>query len=315
MKSTSVHFLPVELLAFLDIAPYLFLNRDEDPHTFWTATAGVMNLRHVAEVALKFRETDTLTELLTLLKTSTSREVIAGGLEAAAADEDLASIDTTLIGSPDFKPVTRHLQDPHDFNRLMCCLTFNLRYKLVDFEENDNFAKRAEVVFQEPPCVVYNSPESKWSAKYLENIEYMVLEDESGEEHHLTRGVETKETPLPSEGWETPPKTPVEDVEAEGCRELLQGGGDSFFATSQENESGVDMVTPIKRPESAAQKPANRVSDSSIRAQAGSSNGSLDEGRGWPVHFHFHLPEGINRVSIQTSGGRGFNLEMSGSPK
>ena len=205
MKSTSVHFLPVELLAFLDIAPYLFTNREEDPHTFWTSTAALLTFRHVTEVSLTFRDIETLTEILELLKTKSSREVLWHVLDSQAIDEDLVDIDHEYLKSSHFRVENSKLkkEDESLFNKVLCCLTFHLRYKLVDFEEDDRFIKRAEVIFQEPPCMVYQSIENKWNAKYLESIDYLILEDENGTRFHAnTTGPSTPKNPSP---WNTPP--------------------------------------------------------------------------------------------------------------
>lgn len=293
MKSTSVHFLPVELLAFLDVAPYLFLNRGEDPHTFWTATAVMMALRNLVEVALNFRELDTLSDILELLKTKSPREVMVEALDASAQDEDLASLDHAYIRSPDFQVESGLLRehDPSLFNQVMCCLIFHLRYKLVDFEEDDNFIKRAEVVFQEPPCMVYNSPENKWRANYLERMDYILLEDENGEKVCMSGSEFDGSTPRPPSGWATTPeKNEIDGDRVEvACQvevEASTSENEMCTSTKRSNESEVEDKPLIKR----------KKMDQSERGQ---------------IHLHFHLAQGMSRVMINTSGSNLISVDVN----
>jgi hypothetical protein len=296
MKSTTVHFLPVELLAFLDVAPYLFLNRGEDPHAFWSATAVMMNFRNMTELALHYRELDTLTDVLRLLKTKPPRTVMVEALDAQAQDEDLASLDHDYIRSRGFNVESGLLreQDPTLFNQVLCCLTFHLRYKLVDFEEDDNFVKKAEVKFQETPCMVYISPENKWRVEYLENMDNMILEDENGSKVYMTGSEFDTSTPRPPSGWATTPSKKSGDKLQVECEVEVEATCDTISVEEK-------VRTPSKRSREVEV-------ESETEVKRVKKEDPIERGQ---IHLHFHLSKGMNRVIINTSSSSLLSVDVN----
>ena len=312
MKSTTVHFLPVELLAFLDVAPYLFLNRGDDPHTFWTATAVMMNFRNMTEVALNFRELESLSDILQLLKTKSPREVMVEALDAQAQDEDLASLDHVYIRSPEFKVESGLLREhnPTLFNEMLCCLTFHLRYKLVDFEEDDNFIKRAEVKFQEPPCMVYNSPENKWRAEYLERLDYMILEDENGSKVYMTGSEFDGSTPRPPSGWATTPEKSGDKLEV-ACEVEVGATFETKSLEKEEEEEEKEAHIPNKRSREVESEGEVEVESEVIRPIVKRRKREEEDNKRCPIHLHFHLAKGMNRVIINTASSSLISVDLS----
>lgn len=180
MKSTSIHFLPIELLAFLDIAPYLFINREDTSHTFWMATSATMNLLHTIDEALEDRNVRTLNKILNRLKMEPFAEVLLAASDDPT-DEDLAEVDLFTLNDKRFQPVAACLlkEDESYLNKVIVCLKFHLKYKLVDFEETDDFQKKAEIVFQEPPVMVYSQVAGEWRVEYNQNLADIEV-DETG---------------------------------------------------------------------------------------------------------------------------------------
>jgi hypothetical protein len=167
MKSTVVHFLPLELLAFLEFVPFLFVNREDTPHTFWMATVGLINLLHTFEVALEAKDSHTLTKLLDKLKNESLKDVLLYTSDDPT-NRDLAEVDLFTLNDERFEPVAPLItkRNPKYLNEIIACLKFSMRYHLLDFEENDNFEKTARIEFREPPLMIYSNVDGSWRAEY-----------------------------------------------------------------------------------------------------------------------------------------------------
>ena len=131
MKSTIIHFLPIELLAFLEIAPYLFLNKEDTAHTFWMAFGGMTNLLHEMDEALESKHVQQLNKIINMLKEEALSETLIY-VSDDPANEDLAPVDVYTLSDSRFQPLADCIlkeDGESEVKDMIVCLKMYMRYK------------------------------------------------------------------------------------------------------------------------------------------------------------------------------------------
>jgi len=328
VPTSMIHFLPIELAAFLDICWHLFLNRHGGAHMFWTGTASLMNLKWVIERALNSRDEQFLTKVISQLKADKVSDLIIEVCNMYQNEERFIPLDFLYIRelgnkleAPALLKPTRHV----GLSQIIYCTTFMMRYTLAGFKGVDVFKDRAKVLFREPPMSVFHCAENRWSARYqtgqneesLQNSEIAmpVLEDVnlcpvptaptqgSETENVPPRGskiaktakdtftVEPEKSKNADKNSDQPSLQELEAIDL-ACNEVL---GAFDLSEAPEFEFEFCNGTPIQP---ADPQPANpEVPDERDASQPTlptvNSTGSTRS-----IHFHFHLNSGCKEINL-----------------
>ena len=339
MKSTMVHFLPLELLAFLEIVPFFFINREDTPHNFWMATVGLINLLHSLEVALDEKNSKTLTKLLGKLKTESLKEVFLYTSDDPT-NKDLAEVDLFTLNDDRFEPLAPILakNDPTYLNKIIVCLKFYLRYQLIDFEETDDFQKRARVESREPPLMIYSIVDGGWRVEYNQTLADIEI-DQTGVGKFYVKPYDVNSCVVRVEPNEisTSLQADVSMTSSKGvkrsCEEKeVEKSKTSKGFTEEEIREGYEAAKILcevasQQPEIVPGLPAPKFASTPIKRgpvetlpplpgaskNVTTSESSLDESwisnpgrmkrpcrelQGVPIQLHFHLPAGVNAFTI-----------------
>ena len=76
LPTTVIKMLPVEVMVFVDMIPYVFANRHHGKHIFWTSMAALVNYKKWIDAALETKDLDFLNQVLTCLKTKRFNSIV-----------------------------------------------------------------------------------------------------------------------------------------------------------------------------------------------------------------------------------------------
>ena len=178
LPTTVIKMLPVEVMVFVDMIPYVFANRHHGKHIYWTSMAALVNYKKWIDASLETKDLDFLNQVLTCLKTKRFNDLIEGMLregECEVIDFDIGALERANFLAHDETIKMEH------FNQALLNLVFELKFKLVGFEGRDDFAQRARVVPREPPKVVLHIMNGKYHATYDVGLYVMQQLLEEGE--------------------------------------------------------------------------------------------------------------------------------------
>ena len=155
--STMVHLRPVEVMAFLSVAPYFFINQKWGSHAFWTTLAALMNFSTCTQKWLETADAGGLEFVLGKLKEGDIINLLCA--IHAPHDEDFVPLCLETLRQPKFRLLTAGLGGSG--NELFCemwvNLIFLLKFRLVNFEARDTFTQKAEIVPQEVPRITQDA--------------------------------------------------------------------------------------------------------------------------------------------------------------
>ena len=152
--STLIHLLPIEVLAFLSVTPYFFINQKGGSHAFWTILASLMNFKTVTQKWLETTEREGLEYVLTKLKVGDMVNLLCA--INSTTDEDLVPLCLETLRHPKFRLLTAGLgnEGVDLFCDMWVNLIFLMKFKLVNFEAKDDFIHKAEIMPQSVPTIV-----------------------------------------------------------------------------------------------------------------------------------------------------------------
>lgn len=320
LPTTVIHLLPIEVMMVVDMLPYYFLNRSGPRHVFWTSMASVFNLKYWIEDSLENKNLKFLEFVLECLKDDKLKDLLADA--ANFPDKKYVDLDCFSLREKGFR-VQDETVSVSDFCQVLCNQIFLLKFKLVNWEGQDNFESKAEVVKREPPKIVYSYPNDKWCAKYETLKDGQVVSDLVSEALEMVLPLTTatnnasvekrkrnsaendaavcKKTKLSTEEW----------IDLEAAAQLLQSDIDDYISqppevqkktegnpnTYQESEWPFDRLGQSQSQTETVEK----VPDSLNQTCKCAKDKKVE------LHFHFHcLPN--NKICIENSDG---NFKMS----
>lgn len=327
LPSTVIHLLPVEVMVFVDMLPYYFLNRGDTSHTFWTSLGAILNLKYWIEDGLDNKDEQFLTFVLNHLEGGNLHEVLAD--VATFVKKQFVQLDVESLCKRKFQIQDERVSEI-DFCKLLLNQIFHLKYKLVDWEGTDNFLSPAQVVPREPPKIVYCITESVNKAVYdlgsLNNLDGVVKhgqtststvssQDGETEFFELSQSQGEKRKLENSESRPEEKRVRVTDEEMEEIMkvaELIHNDPDDMQGTAPtilESQSSEFAYIP------PGQGVQNGVTlDSTEKNVAEVLVGEVHE-RKEPIHLHFHFGEckGINVITYETYD-KSFKLSIESKP-
>ena len=165
--SSILHLLPMEVLAFLSICPFIFLNQRSTPHVYWTGLAALLNFKTATEKFVELQDRECLQFVLENLK---GGEVMRVLFEInSLQDEDYVPLDVQFLHLSKFRLLSAGLgQDGAGlFGEMLLNLVFVLKFKLLNFENSDSFEERGEIAAKLLPEIVLDVKTKKLSLNYL----------------------------------------------------------------------------------------------------------------------------------------------------
>ena len=178
LPTTVIKMLPVEVMVFVDMIPYVFANRHHGKHIFWTSMAALVNYKKWIDAALETKDLDFLNQVLTCLKTKRFNSIVETMVREGECE--VIEFDIGALERANFLAHDETIKMEH-FNQALLNLVFELKFKLVGFEGRDDFAQRARVVPREPPKVVLHIMNGKYHATYDVGLYVMQQLLEEGE--------------------------------------------------------------------------------------------------------------------------------------
>lgn len=314
MKSTIIHFLPIELLAFLEIAPYLFLNKEDTAHTFWMAFGGMTNLLHEMDEALESKHVQQLNKIINMLKEEALSETLIY-VSDDPANEDLAPVDVYTLSDSRFQPLADCIlkeDGESEVKDMIVCLKMYMRYKLINFEDSDKFEKQADVAFQEPPLLIWGH-DAKYRVEY--NSDLSEIEVTDGEEiFYVPRyDANTEEIRLePSTTGESEEMHQADDLSSKNLKRRAEEK--QMFTMAEINEANeaakvlcetTTQPQGLESPQHVSTPKKTKIDETNLSFESQRVNGSRTPSpilrkpeRRPPMQLHFHIPAGVSEFTV-----------------